>query len=506
MTAEGTLREALARDPDDAAAADALARELLTAGRAAEALQLTGPRVADTDRDSLLVTHIEALRQLDRAKEALPTLERLAARLPRDGYVQQEYAFGLVTEARYADAESVLRAVLDGGFEHPFAWQMLGAALMGLNRFDDAEAAFRSALRLAPGDFGAHRDLAYLVWRRTGDVDAACEAMDPIIAASADQGLRLIKARLLESTGDIRGAYALVAETGRNPALEVAAAQMAVGLNPDRAVEHARAALTVAPEDPAVLAVAAEAHLAAGRPSEALALAETLRRIAPLNQHGVALAATAWRLLGDARYGELFDYDALVQAETIETPAGWDSRQAYLADLAVALQALHPFHGHPVGQSIRGGSQTLQPLEQSADPAIRAFFEAIDRPVRRYIARLADAPEPLRSRIRDGYAVAGAWSVRLQPGGLHVSHLHPAGWISSAFYVSLPAEASAEGRRGWLAFGKPGIPTAPRLASEHFVRPEPGLLVLFPSYMWHGTTPFGGDQARLTIAFDVAPA
>lgn len=43
------------------------------------------------------------------------------------------------------------------------------------------------------------------------------------------------------------------------------------------------------------------------------------------------------------------------------------------------------------------------------------------------------------------------------------------------------------------------------MEAEHFVRPEPGLLVLFPSYLWHGTEPFTSDQARLTIAFDALP-
>ena len=33
-----------------------------------------------------------------------------------------------------------------------------------------------------------------------------------------------------------------------------------------------------------------------------------------------------------------------------------------------------------------------------------------------------------------------------------------------------------------------------------------GRLVLFPSYMWHGTTPITGDAPRLTIAFDAVPA
>jgi hypothetical protein len=29
--------------------------------------------------------------------------------------------------------------------------------------------------------------------------------------------------------------------------------------------------------------------------------------------------------------------------------------------------------------------------------------------------------------------------------------------------------------------------------------------VLFPSYVWHGTVPFAGDQPRLTVAFDAVP-
>jgi hypothetical protein len=37
------------------------------------------------------------------------------------------------------------------------------------------------------------------------------------------------------------------------------------------------------------------------------------------------------------------------------------------------------------------------------------------------------------------------------------------------------------------------------------VQPRVGTLVLFPSYMWHGTVPFRSTQARTTIAFDVVP-
>jgi hypothetical protein len=209
---------------------------------------------------------------------------------------------------------------------------------------------------------------------------------------------------------------------------------------------------------------------------------------------GVALLATAWRLLGDPRYRELYDYD-LVKAWTIETPAGWSSLDGFLADLGRSLDALHRLRTHPIGQSLRHGSQTNQNLLLADDAAIRAFFRAVDDPIRAYLATTGQG---------DAYAIAGAWSVKLRSGGYHACHVHPAGWLSSAFYVSLPKTlGGGERRDGWLKFGEPGAPTRPALGPEHFVRPEPGRLVLFPSYMWHGTVPFVGEAARLTVAFDV---
>jgi Putative 2OG-Fe(II) oxygenase len=47
--------------------------------------------------------------------------------------------------------------------------------------------------------------------------------------------------------------------------------------------------------------------------------------------------------------------------------------------------------------------------------------------------------------------------------------------------------------------------TTPALGAEYSVRPAVAMLVLFPSYFWHGTLPFHSNQARLTVAFDAVP-
>ncbi|HEV2043240.1 MAG TPA: putative 2OG-Fe(II) oxygenase [Sphingomicrobium sp.] len=44
------------------------------------------------------------------------------------------------------------------------------------------------------------------------------------------------------------------------------------------------------------------------------------------------------------------------------------------------------------------------------------------------------------------------------------------------------------------------------LDARRVVEPRPGRLVLFPSYLWHGTIPFAaGAGDRLTAAFDFQP-
>jgi uncharacterized protein (TIGR02466 family) len=122
------------------------------------------------------------------------------------------------------------------------------------------------------------------------------------------------------------------------------------------------------------------------------------------------------------------------------------------------------------------------------------------------MAKLGKGDDPLRRRNALDYRIQGAWSVRLRPGGFHRDHFHPEGWLSSAFYVETPDQAlESDDRQGWIRFGKPPFATEPPMEPAHFVKPKPGRLVLFPSYMWHGTVPFTTDEERLTIAFDAVP-
>lgn len=204
-----------------------------------------------------------------------------------------------------------------------------------------------------------------------------------------------------------------------------------------------------------------------------------------------------WRLTGNSRAQWLDGAPPYVAVLDL------DFSQVELDELAETLRKLHILRAPYPEQSVRGGTQTDRPLFFHPDPAIQMARKKLMAGVRRYVDALpvTDAAHPQLSQRRDELLLEGSWSVRLKDKGFHASHTHVMGWISSAFYVSLPETPGAE-TAGWLALGTPPSELGLDLRPYAAIEPKPGRLVLFPSTMWHGTLPFEVGE-RLSIAFDV---
>jgi hypothetical protein len=212
---------------------------------------------------------------------------------------------------------------------------------------------------------------------------------------------------------------------------------------------------------------------------------------------------SAYRLLGDERDESLNRYDELIAVFDLAPPQGFSNMADFNAELDSWLDRLHPGAHEHIGQSLRGGSQTVEQVFGAGHALIDRLEQRIAEAVRRYIAGLkSDAGHPFLSRRTGGFAWAGSWSSRLASQGYHANHFHPEGWISSCYYVAVP-DAVKDGRSGWIKFGEPDFELG--LSARRVIQPAPGRLVLFPSYMWHGTIPFSAATARTTIAFDAAP-
>jgi len=401
------------------------------------------------------------------------------------------------------EAERAARRALELGIAAPETRLVLARALQDLNRLDEAERVFEEAIALRPLYPEAHRDLAQLRWMRTGSSEAALRGLDDALrSAPRDVALHHVRSVALEFIGDQPGALA-TAEAGLAfapaalPLLRQAAHLCAALGEASRAVTFARRAAASVPDLPAVQITLCEALFAAGDVAQAESIAARVSASDPLDQHALAFRATAWRLLGDPRYAALYDYERLTYAEIIDAP---------LEELAVDLNALHRYRAHPFQQSVRGGGQLPLNAAELARPSIGRLFERFRAVVERHLARVGRGDDPFRARNSGQFRQAGAWSVRLSSGGYHTDHVHQRGWISSAFYVSLPPVMQPEAAHaGWLRLGRPGITTKPALEADFRVKPERGKLVLFPSYMWHGVEPFESDAPRLTVAFDAVP-
>ena len=208
--------------------------------------------------------------------------------------------------------------------------------------------------------------------------------------------------------------------------------------------------------------------------------------------------ALAWRVLGDPRWHWLEDVGRLISVTQLNMD---------LVALAEKLRALHRRSWDPLGQSVRSGTQTDGPLFARAEPEIRALRTAVIGAVDEYLSTLgeADVDHPTRRHLGKPFRLAGSWSIRLIGGGHHSQHIHPQGWISSAFYIAVPdSDVAGPAPAGQLEFGRPPPELALDLEPVARVVPVPNQLVLFPSTMWHGTVPIAAGE-RLTVAFDVVP-
>ncbi|WP_369408055.1 putative 2OG-Fe(II) oxygenase [Kordiimonas gwangyangensis] len=83
----------------------------------------------------------------------------------------------------------------------------------------------------------------------------------------------------------------------------------------------------------------------------------------------------------------------------------------------------------------------------------------------------------------------------------------PQGLDQLSLLCRVPDTTGGTPHAGAIKFGESGAGLGPdRETVARRIQPQAGMLVLFPSYMWHGTEAFTGPAIRITTPFDVLPA
>jgi tetratricopeptide (TPR) repeat protein len=461
------LQQALSLHPRD----PGLWQTLGTVHRAREDSAAAGSAFAEAARlapADLKAAHGVAQASLEAGRPAAALFARLQQRAPGDGSVALGRAAALLAEGRGEAAVGELAALVA---DNPL-W-LDGQATLARLRWQMGETtsfagAYVAAIHVHPRSAELWHALIELLLQ----VELFDNALAVIRQAEGVVGttriLILQEARALSELGQVAAA--------------------------DAAFER----LADAPET-AVIEQHLRHLLRTGRAEAAAARgAAAIER--PDANHLWPYVSLAWRMIGDGRWTWLDGDPALVGVFDLAEAA------ALLPALAGRLRALHRAKRDPLGQSVRGGTQTDGPLFANEAAEIRTIRGVIDAAVERYIDGLGalDPTHPTRRHIGKRRRFAGSWSVRLTSSGHHSTHVHSQGWISSAFYVTVPSpDVAGPAPAGWLQLGAPPPSLRLPLAPIRNVEPLPGRLVLFPSTLWHGTAPIAGGE-RLTIAFDVA--
>jgi uncharacterized protein (TIGR02466 family) len=124
----------------------------------------------------------------------------------------------------------------------------------------------------------------------------------------------------------------------------------------------------------------------------------------------------------------------------------------------------------------------------------------VDEATRRLYAEFARPPQMLNW-------ILSAWANVNRRGDFNQTHTHPGATWSGVYYVDHgEAEESADGTALHLFDPDPARANLffPELSTANILfKPEPGLMVLFPSYVPHAVPPHQGARERISIAFNL---
>lgn len=507
--AERLYRQSIAKDSKFRQARLALARLLSAIGRyqqgEEEALALIKQNANDAEAWVALAACLRGASKYSEAEQALES----ALRIKPDYATARQNLGALLTQLnRHEEALGHLKTAADAGVTGQEVNVNRAAALAGLGRFDEAIEVLKSAIA-QQADATAPLELLAKIRFMRGEEDFARELADSSQRHPENLNLLLCYSRLLQSADLLEDAENLLLRNLEKDNVHpdifcaLSAVQQIAGKHAE-SFDNAEQAMAKGANRIQCRELAIDALMSLGRVDEALPLIHDARKDFPANQWYIAMEASAARLRGDPLYESLYDYDNFVQAFELEPPSGWSHIDQFNADLSSVLNERHKLHARPLDQSLRNGTQTPSSLLGDSSEVIQAFLACLEQPIQEYRKSIgSDASHPLIARNHGKAKLIGCWSVRLKRGGYHFNHVHPEGWLSSAYYVQTPAEIeTSEDNSGWIKFGEPRFPI-PGATAEKLVKPQGGRLVLFPSYMWHGTVPIQGDESRLTIAFDV---
>ena len=179
-----------------------------------------------------------------------------------------------------------------------------------------------------------------------------------------------------------------------------------------------------------------------------------------------------------------------------------DAMNRELRALIIAEEAQYA----TLARSNVGGWHSRPDLLQRPDPAVSALTQWLTWALRQMIRATAG------SDAFHGTLSISAWAAICRAGAYHAPHSHPDSAWSGVYYVDPGTDVPDRPLSGVLEFFDPRAGaeavTAPGdpYGEPFRVRPEAGLLVVFPSWLFHWVHPYAGPTPRIAVSFNATGA
>ena len=410
----------------------------------------------------------------------------MPARLVEDSTSEASGAFSLqIQRPRMLSSEEDLalaRAIFARHPDDAQVLQRLAAALMKLDKFDEAIALLETQRREQPRDLLTLANA--LLYREQGDDNLRAKA-------------------LAERAVDLSGSPA-----ERATALATVAKVQSRLEKDDEARVLLEAALEADPQEKDAYKRLFH-NLLRTDPQAALEFAEARIRKGVVHARVLGSWALVLTLMGrfeEARRAAGID-DFLAEIEPAP-PEGWSSLEEFNAALAEEVLS------HPNMRYGRYGVASAKSWRVD-DPLLgrtklfQQLTQMIKREIEAYVATLPPGSHPV-VRAKPERALMHNWCVITEGDGYETWHVHQNGWFSGVYYIHVQDHiVNGTGPEGCIAFGMHEGFVGKEAAAgfgESVVRPHSGLMMLFPSHLFHRTYPHNGSGRRICFAFDVVPS
>jgi len=504
----------LSQDPQNPTALNLAGVSAFQAGLLEESLNLLEVAVYfEPDNPEFQTNLGNVLSKLGSKDKAIAAYKK--AMTSNSSYIESFFNYGLLAESlgRLDDAVTALRKTTKICPYHSPAWHALGNVYKTLERLEDAKTAYQKAIKITPNSAVARTNLASILHelgsfkKAKEECEAAIKIAPDLYEAKYNLGIALQELEEHEKAIECYEDVLLAKPNHAAAAMNIAYSHQQLGDLETAALKFTQAT-RIDPSFAQAHANLADLSLQQGKPENALTICNEFLLRFPGNTTLLAFKGITLCDSGKIKSAnELFNFKTLLKKQYVEIP----KKYSYLHDFNTALKKqilAHPtLTPSPQSHATRKGLHSGELLNKK-NSAFTDFESIVWNAVKNYKEKINKYPKhPLSLKIFRKLRLS-AWGVVMTRSSHQIPHIHPSAWISGVYYVKVPkfTEKSRTEPPGAIVFNKaPSHFHNKNEAKTFTVKPEEGLLILFPSYFYHHTVPFETNEKRISIAFDLIP-